>query len=44
MQNLKKQETKHNAKQKKTQVNKLKKPLGFYIPLLSWSPLMEVLP
>jgi hypothetical protein len=35
----KEQKTKKNEKQ-----TKVKKPLGFYIPLLLWSPLMEALP
>jgi hypothetical protein len=28
----------------KTNINKTKKPHGFYIPALLWSPLVEVLP
>jgi hypothetical protein len=28
----------------KTNINKTKKPYGFYIPALLWSPLVEVLP
>jgi hypothetical protein len=31
-------------KTQKTHVKQTKKPLGFYIILFSWSPLVEVLP
>ncbi len=40
----KKQNTMKNRKIEKTQVNKAKKPPRFYIPLLLWSPLVELPP
>jgi hypothetical protein len=40
----KKQNIMKNRKIEKTQVNKAKKPPRFYIPLLLWSPLVELPP
>jgi hypothetical protein len=39
-----KEQKKYKMKTNKTQVNKVKKPLGLYIPFLSWSPLVEAPP
>jgi len=43
MQN-KRTRNKTQCKTKKPQVNNTKTPLGFYIPFLAWSPLMEAPP